>query len=222
MYVLISTCVPQNTLHRYIDRNLADRVGDDPPTIQLRFQHSTADQDNSVDGYYAVCKANCCVVCGLSSHYLRYRVVPQCYRKQLPVPLKSHRSHDIVLLCVQCHEVANRSAERIKRAVAEDYGVPLLPPCTRAAAEQTAAVVACPDGQRVLDAGVLRRSAGVLHRHRHMLPAQRLRYANTPCTFVYDTCFWYFTTNNKNSTPHTPNLWAHVGSWRRLCASTWV
>lgn len=29
-----------------------------------------------------------------------YRVVPACYRRAMPVSLKSHRSHDIVLLCV--------------------------------------------------------------------------------------------------------------------------
>lgn len=37
----------------------------------------------------------------------RYRVVPSCYRRAMPVHLKSHRSHDVVLLCVTCHEVAH-------------------------------------------------------------------------------------------------------------------
>lgn len=138
--------------HRYIDKNLAQRVSDDPPTIRLRFQHSTNDQENAVDEFYAESKSNCCVVCGEAGHYLRYRVIPQCYRKHLPIALKSHRSHDIVLLCVPCHIAAARSAERTKRAVAEEFGVPMVPPCTAAAAEETAAVVACPDGH-VLNAG---------------------------------------------------------------------
>jgi len=38
----------------------------------------------------------CCCVC---------RVVPACYRRCFPAHLKSHRSHDIVLLCVDCHQV---------------------------------------------------------------------------------------------------------------------
>lgn len=33
------------------------------------------------------------------------RVVPACYRRCFPQHLKSHRSHDIVLLCVDCHQV---------------------------------------------------------------------------------------------------------------------
>jgi hypothetical protein len=35
----------------------------------------------------------------------RYRVVPACYRRCFPAHLKSHRSHDIVLLCIDCHQV---------------------------------------------------------------------------------------------------------------------
>ncbi len=102
----------------------------------------------------AVKKSNQCVACGELGHYLRYRVVPSCYRRAMPVRLKSHRrcagdeavrcamcciecctlscphswtclttalphdshlaspprapcSHDIVLLCVSCHELAH-------------------------------------------------------------------------------------------------------------------
>lgn len=49
-----------------------------------------------------------CVVCGDEEHYLRYRVVPSCYRRHFPVHLKSHRSHDVVLLCVPCHQIAHQ------------------------------------------------------------------------------------------------------------------
>jgi hypothetical protein len=38
-------------------------------------------------------------------HVLLCRVVPACYRRCFPAHLKSHRSHDIVLLCVDCHQV---------------------------------------------------------------------------------------------------------------------
>ena len=88
---------------------------------------------------HAVQKNNQCVACGELGHYLRYRVVPACFRRAMPVRLKSHRrcaasalaligggcagrvrigllaeprtpaprSHDIVLLCVSCHELAH-------------------------------------------------------------------------------------------------------------------
>jgi hypothetical protein len=41
--------------------------------------------------FYTSQKANMCVACGETGHYLRYRVVPACYRKALPERLKSHR-----------------------------------------------------------------------------------------------------------------------------------
>lgn len=43
-----------------------------------------------------------------------------------PEHLKSHRSHDIVLLCVDCHEVAHAAAEKYKRQVATEFGIPLF------------------------------------------------------------------------------------------------
>lgn len=49
------------------------------------------------------------------------QVVPACYRKCFPVQQKSHRSHDVVLLCFECHEVAQKSAEDVKREIAR-YG----------------------------------------------------------------------------------------------------
>jgi hypothetical protein len=64
-----------------------------------------AQLDGGVDSFYAASKVNECVVCGERGHYLRYRIVPSCYRRFFPTHLKSHRSHDIVLVCLPCHEV---------------------------------------------------------------------------------------------------------------------
>jgi hypothetical protein len=46
-------------------------------------------------------------------------------RKHFPVHMKSHRSHDIVLLCIDCHERAHTSAERLKLELSERFDVPL-------------------------------------------------------------------------------------------------
>ena len=108
----------------YIERGLADQISEDPIVIQLKFQHKTEDQQTKDGAFYCEKKANRCVSCG-ESRYLRYRVIPSCYRKSFPVEFKSHRSHDIVLLCVNCHEIANSSAEAIKRDIAESEGIPL-------------------------------------------------------------------------------------------------
>lgn len=70
-----------------------------------------------------------CVACGDDSHYLRYKVVPACYRRHFPVHLKSHRSHDIVLLCVDCHEVAHQAAAAVKLELARYAPRPLPRTC---------------------------------------------------------------------------------------------
>ncbi|KAG2495263.1 hypothetical protein HYH03_006536 [Edaphochlamys debaryana] len=124
----------------YLARGLAVQVCEEPPTIQLLFEHTTTDQQLGADDFYTQSKANRCVGCGEADHYLRYRVLPACYRRAAPPALKSHRSHDVVLLCIDCHERAQKAAERLKRQVAVDYGVPLLPPRTAAAAAATPAV----------------------------------------------------------------------------------
>jgi hypothetical protein len=55
------------------------------------------------------------------------RIVPDCYRKHFPTYMKSHRSHDIVLPCMDCHMAAHTSAEHLKRAFAVRFDVPLYP-----------------------------------------------------------------------------------------------
>lgn len=109
-------------------RGLAERVCEDPPAIKLNFMHKTGDQERGVDDYYLHSKENKCVSCGEEGHYLRYKVVPACYRRNFPVQWKSHRSHDIVLLCVDCHHVAHKAAEVVKKQLSQEYGVPLFPP----------------------------------------------------------------------------------------------
>lgn len=81
------------------------------------------DEDND---FYIQSKKNICVGCGEGNHYLRYRIIPSCYRMHFPEHLKSHRSHDIVLLCVDCHEVAHAAAEKHKKKVAQEFGIPLF------------------------------------------------------------------------------------------------
>ncbi len=50
-------------------------------------------------------KENRCCVCGRRGNYLRHNVVPYCYRSLFPLSMKSHLSHDIVLLCQECQQV---------------------------------------------------------------------------------------------------------------------
>ena len=99
-------------------------MDEDPLAIMLLFEPKGRPEDEDND-FYIQSKRNMCVGCGERNHYLRYRIIPSCYRVHFPEHLKSHRSHDIVLLCVDCHEVAHAAAEKYKRQVAAEFRIPL-------------------------------------------------------------------------------------------------
>lgn len=109
----------------YVRRDLAKVVDENPPAIMLLFEPKGRPEDEDND-FYIQSKKNICVSCGEGNHYLRYRVIPSCYRIHFPEHLKSHRSHDIVLLCVDCHEVAHCAAEKYKKKIACEFGIPLF------------------------------------------------------------------------------------------------
>ncbi|KAK3127152.1 hypothetical protein QOZ80_7AG0569080 [Eleusine coracana subsp. coracana] len=112
-------------LEWYTQRNLAKLIEDNPPSIMLLFEPKGRPEDEDNE-FYIQSKKNICVGCGEKSHYIRYRIIPSCYRMHFPEHLKSHRSHDIVLLCVDCHEIAHAAAEKYKRRVAQEFGIPLF------------------------------------------------------------------------------------------------
>ncbi|QCD87933.1 protein RRP6-like 3 isoform X1 [Vigna unguiculata] len=114
----------EKKLKWYLSRDLAKLVDEDPPAIMLLFEPKGRPEDEDND-FYIQSKKNICVGCGEGNHYLRYRIIPSCYRIHFPEHLKSHRSHDIVLLCVDCHEVAHAAAEKYKRKIAVEFGIPL-------------------------------------------------------------------------------------------------
>lgn len=101
----------------YIDRDLADKINDNPFTIRLKFEPNGRTNSHKPqaelydDNFYTVDRKNICVCCGKDKEYSRFHVVPTLYRTNFPDELKSHRSHDIVLLCFACHEQASRKQD---------------------------------------------------------------------------------------------------------------
>lgn len=154
-----------------MSRGLAKLVEEDPLAIMLLFEPKGRPEDEGND-FYIQSKKNICVGCGEGDHYLRYRIIPSCYRVHFPEHLKSHRSHDIVLLCVDCHEVAHAAAERYKKEVAKEFGIPLF-------VRRVLDSVECESsaGGDSEDAGVsplhLRTAAMALLRHGNRMPSSR-------------------------------------------------
>lgn len=107
----------------YIKRNLADITSTDPITIKLNFKPRGL--GNHGKAYGLIEMKNICVNCGKDSELNRHHVVPYCYRKFFPLKLKSHNFHDVLSLCVSCHEKYERSADRLKEFLANEYNAPI-------------------------------------------------------------------------------------------------
>ena len=112
----------------YVSRNLAEIISEDPPIFRLFFEPNArgcVDENSKNSNFYTAPRSNICVICGNSDNYLRFHIVPLLYRSCFPENLKSHKSHDVVLLCLSCHEKARQVYEKKKEEISREYGIPL-------------------------------------------------------------------------------------------------
>jgi hypothetical protein len=107
----------------YLNRGLVEVVSQSPPV--LRFQFIPGGPGHAGDEYYLTGKANHCVVCGATDGLNRHHVVPSVYRRHLPAAVKDHSHHDVLLLCLGCHEKYEAAADLLKAELGEEHGVPL-------------------------------------------------------------------------------------------------
>ena len=112
----------------YVSRNLAKVISTNPPVFKLLFEPNArgcTDENGENSNFYITERKNCCVICGSTKEYRRFHVVPLLYRQFFPVNLKSHKSHDVLLVCYLCHEKANEVYEIKKEEISKRYNVPL-------------------------------------------------------------------------------------------------
>jgi len=110
----------------YLDRNLAEKISENPLTIKLNFK--TKGFGSAEDEYALGEKANCCVVCGCDDFNIltKHHVVPHCYRKYMPDVIKSKNSYDILPVCFECHQIYEISyAAELKKELAEKFNAPV-------------------------------------------------------------------------------------------------
>ncbi len=61
------------------------------------------------------------MVCGKEDKYVKFYVVPSLFRRHFPEKYKSHRCHDILLLCISCHDKAGKYNDVFKGQIMEKY-----------------------------------------------------------------------------------------------------
>lgn len=90
--------------------------GGEVKCIRLLFQHNGASADSKKFSpeslYLRSPKENVCVQCGADGHHIRHYIVPYVYRTLLPEEYKAHMSHDIVILCPDCHLECERPTKK--------------------------------------------------------------------------------------------------------------
>jgi exonuclease 3'-5' domain-containing protein 2 len=107
----------------YLNRGLVEVVSQCPALLRFRF--APGGRGHAGDEYYLSGKVNRCVVCGAVNGLNRHHVVPRVYRRHLPAVMKDHSHHDVLLLCLACHEKYEDAANQLKADIGETFGVPL-------------------------------------------------------------------------------------------------
>ena len=90
-------------------------------TVRLKFGGKK--DRTSADKFYQTSKKDECVICGTKKQLIKYYIVPQCYRKHFPIEIKSHSSHDIVLLCHDLHQASQQKEGILRRRLCKLYGI---------------------------------------------------------------------------------------------------
>jgi hypothetical protein len=116
----------EKKINWYLKRNLAVLVGTYPPEIKLTFQpKGNGWNGKPLQEFYNQDRENICVVCGSKQNLTRHHVVPNCFRVLFPEDLKNHSHHDVLPLCMVCHDIYEGHANDLKRKFAIQYNAPM-------------------------------------------------------------------------------------------------
>ncbi|CAL4069565.1 unnamed protein product, partial [Meganyctiphanes norvegica] len=108
----------------YVEKGLGTIVTEEPLVVKLNFEPSELPETERCDGqFYLQKRPNICVVCGKDDSLIRKNIVPVEYRKCFPDILKTHRSHDVVLLCLKCHQLSSMRDNFLRQCLAEECDV---------------------------------------------------------------------------------------------------
>lgn len=108
----------------YVKKGLAEYISHDPVVVRLNFEPKGR-PEGAAGEYYLIPKSNHCVVCGSSESYLKKWIVPHEYRKEFPEVMRDHQSHDVLLLCVSCHQRSNLKDIKLRQELAQMCNAPI-------------------------------------------------------------------------------------------------
>lgn len=108
----------------YVYKGLGETISEEPYTVRLNFEPSGRPKLDNI--FYTLEKFNCCVVCGNAEQYHRKLVVPSEYRRYFPNLMKKNLSHDVLLLCVDCHKKSNMIDQGMRVKLAALCDAPLI------------------------------------------------------------------------------------------------
>lgn len=111
------------TLDKKTGEPIGELLSEDPYTVRLKFKPKGLGNHDKEFGLTEM--DNRCVSCGTEEYLTRHHVVPYCYRRFFPLSLKSHNFHDVLALCVSCHEKYERNADKLKEQLAIEYKAPI-------------------------------------------------------------------------------------------------
>ena len=86
-----------------------------PFTVRLLFEPSGRPMPDA--DYYTTCKENICVVCGNTGNFVRKMIIPHDYRRHFPQQMKDHMSHDVLLMCLDCHRLVTFFRNRLQISI---------------------------------------------------------------------------------------------------------
>ena len=107
----------------YLKRNLGIIINDKPLIIKLTFEQNGLGNHDKEYGLGIM--ENKCVCCGSLENLTRHHIVPHGYRRYFPENIKSHNFHDVLPICIYCHEIYERKADELKKELAIKYDAPL-------------------------------------------------------------------------------------------------
>lgn len=110
--------VSEKRAYWYINRGLAFWSGD--KKFQLKFSPNGSGKGHIP--FYTQKLENKCVVCGAEHNLNKHHVVPYVFRSKMPVQYKEKSNHDVLAICVDCHESYEKIAMDFKNQLVKDAG----------------------------------------------------------------------------------------------------